>query len=61
MHFGAKGVYRQMSCQGILILKSAVLFKLLAETIEAPKNKKRNRTVRETNTQKEKAENDNSE
>ena len=44
---GAKGVYRQRSCQGIT-RKSAVLYRLLTQTIEAPK--KRNRTVRVTNT-----------
>ena len=38
-----KGVYRQMSCQGIT-RQSAVLYRLLTQTIEAPK--KRNRTVR---------------
>ena len=36
--------------------KSAALARLLTQTIEAPK--KRNRTVKVTNTQKEKAEND---
>ena len=45
--FGAKGVYRQMSCRGIA-RQSAVLYRLLTETIQAPK--KRNRTVRVTNT-----------
>jgi len=43
---GAKGVYRQMSCQGIA-RQSAVLYRLLTQTIEVPK--KRNRTVRVTN------------
>jgi len=42
-HCGAKGVYRQMSCQGIT-RQSAVLYRLLTQTIEAPK--KRNRTVK---------------
>ena len=42
---GAKGVYRQMYCQGILYI-------LLKQTIEAPK--KRNRTVRMTNIKKKK-------
>ena len=44
-------MYRQMSCQGIT-RQSAVLYSLLTQTIEAPK--KRNRTVRLTNIQKEK-------
>ena len=44
---GAKGVYRQMSCREIR-RQSAVLYRLLTQTIEAPK--KRNRTVRVTNT-----------
>ena len=39
-HYGAKGVYRQMPCQGIT-RQSAVLFRLLTQTKEAPK--KRNR------------------
>ena len=39
---GAKGVYRQMSCRGIT-RQSAVLYRLLTQTIEAPK--KRNRTT----------------
>jgi len=43
---GAKGVYRQMFCQGIT-RQSAVFFRLLTQTIEAPK--KRNKTVRVTN------------
>ena len=33
---GAKGVYRQISCQGIA-RQSAVLYRLLTQTIEAPK------------------------
>ena len=40
---GAKGLYRQMSCRGIT-RQSAVLYRFLTQTIEAPK--KRNRTVR---------------
>ena len=35
---GAKGVYRQMSCQGIA-RHSAVLYRLLTQTIEAPKKR----------------------
>ena len=59
---------RSFSCQGwvqtdvlsgIHKTKSPALSSLLTETIEAPK--KRNRTVRMKNTQKEKEENDNSE
>ena len=37
---GAKGVYRQMSYQ-VITRQSAVLYRLLTQTIEAPK--KRNR------------------
>ena len=55
---GAKGVYRQMSCRGIT-RQSAVLHRLLTQTIEAPK--KRNRTVRVTNIEKEKVDKDDSE
>ena len=40
---GAKGVWRPMSCQGIT-RQSTVLYRLLTQTIEAPK--KRNRTVK---------------
>ena len=36
--FGAKDVYRQMSCQGIT-RQSAVLYRLLTQTIEAPKKR----------------------
>ena len=39
----AKGVYSQMSCQGIT-RQSGVLHRLLKQTVEAPK--KRNRTVK---------------
>ena len=35
---GAKGVYGQMSCQGIT-RQSAVLYRLLTQTIEAPKKR----------------------
>jgi len=42
-HCGAKGVYRQMSWQGIT-RQSAVLYRSLTQTTEAPK--KRNRTVK---------------
>ena len=55
---GAKSVYRQMSCQGIT-RQYAFLYRLLTQTIEAPK--KRNRTVRVANTYKEKVEKDESE
>ena len=44
---GTNGVYRQMSCRGIT-RQSAVLYRMLTQTIEAPK--KRIRTVRVTNT-----------
>ena len=43
---GAKGLYRQMSCRGIT-RQSAVLYRLLTQTIEAPK--KINRTVKSGN------------
>ena len=45
-HCGAEGVYRQMSCRGITS-QSAVLYRLLTQTIEAPK--KRNKAIRVTN------------
>ena len=48
---GDKGVYRQMSCRGIT-RDSAVLYRLLKQTIEA--SKKRNMTVRVTNIKKKK-------
>ena len=35
---GAKGVYRQMSCEGIT-RQFAVLYRLLTQTIEAPKKR----------------------
>jgi len=41
--YGAKGVYRQMSCHEIT-RQFAVLYRLLTQTIEAPK--RRNRTVK---------------
>ena len=53
---GAKGVYRQMSCEGIT-RQFAVLYRLLTQTIEAPKK----RTVKSDKHIKEKVEKDNSE
>ena len=52
---GVKGLYRQMSCRGITG-QSAVLYRLLTQTIEAPKK----RTVK-NDKQKEKVEKDDSE
>ena len=46
-HCGAKGVFRQMSCQEIT-RKFAVFYRLFTKTIEVPKL--RNRTVRVTKT-----------
>ena len=59
---GAKGVYRHISCQGItsLVRQSAVLYRLLTQTIEAPKKINRG-LLRKTNRQKEKVDKDDSE
>ena len=57
-HFGAKGVNRHVLLAWNHKTKYAVLFRLLIQTIEAPK--KRKRTVRVTNTVKKKVEKDDS-
>ena len=57
---GAKGLYRQMSYQGIT-RQSAVLYRNLKQTIEAPKKRKGTVSVRMTYTQKETVEIDDSE
>ena len=49
----AKGVYRPMSCWGI-IRQSAVLYRLLTQIIEAPRGTQENKRLSERQTHKKK-------